>query len=363
MELTVTEALQIVSAFFETEWPETEEKDVSIRPISGGFVNTLHLISRSNMARNEPASVLIRHFGQAVDAEEPPPSSTTLSATEQAVMCYEMGRRGWGPKLYGTFPGGRVEEFIVSHTLTAAESMEPKIRRDIARSYARLHSLDLPFRKQNFKQAVSEMTEIMAKKDALAEGLAKLDCGQEAEDLAKIIRTTDWAGELEWVSSLFIKHDCKKAVVIGDANYLNILVKDFDSECQIMLIDYETAAYAYRGIDIGGHFTERQYCWGDPKTNLTGFPPSNLEEQRAFCESYIHEMQIMGRTMTAIDTVEHLLIESNIGRLYQILFSVSLCFRDGVPAELTWAGSMSGLIHMMESYTKLKQQFVKSCPP
>lgn len=34
-----------------------------------------------------------------------------------------MGRRGWGPQVYGFFPGGRLEEFIEgSHTLTADES-------------------------------------------------------------------------------------------------------------------------------------------------------------------------------------------------------------------------------------------------
>lgn len=103
-----------------------------MRQVTGGFVNTLHLLSRSNVAKDEPASVLIRHFGQTIAIEDPPPGTTTLSATEQAVVYYEMGRRGWGPKLYGIFPGGRLEEYIDAHPLTAAESMEPKIRQDIA---------------------------------------------------------------------------------------------------------------------------------------------------------------------------------------------------------------------------------------
>lgn len=364
--LTVSEALQIISPFFVSEWPNTSEKDVSIEQISGGFVNTLHLVSRSSIAQSEPCSVVVRHFGQTSENDEPSSGSATLSATEQALICYEMGRKGWGPKLYGTFQGGRVEEFIDSHTLTAAESMDSVIRKDIARSYARLHSLVLPFRKSSHEHATSRMTESLTKKDVLIEGLLQTDDGQEAKDLAGMISSSDWAAELDWVSSLFTRHECKMATVVGDNNYLNVLVRNCDSECQVMLVDYETATYNYRGIDIGGHFLERQYCWSSSTSNVTGFPPPDIDEQRSFCRSYLEEEQGLVAYLTAADTVEHLLIESHIGQLYQILFSISLCFQDGEPEGLTWAGSMTGLNQVMQSYLELKQQFLDSysaCSP
>jgi thiamine kinase-like enzyme len=356
-QLTVQIALQLVSEFFETEWPQTKESEASLREVTGGFVNTLHLLSRKNAAKKEPASVLIRHFGRTNDIEDPPPGTTTLSATEQAVVYYEMGRIGWGPKLYGIFPGGRLEEYIDAHPLTAEESMDPKIRHDIARSYARLHSLQLPIRKQNFKQAVLELKGNMANKDALAEELSK-GGSQKARDFAEIVRTTDWSDELDWVSNLFITHECKQTIAIGDANYLNVLVKNYDSECRAMLIDYETATHSYRGIDIGGHFTERMYCWGNPTTNLTGYSSADFDEQRLFCTSYLQEMQSLGQGLTANDSLAHLMVEVQVGRLYQILFSVCMSFQQGIPDGLPrMVELMAGLAHMMDTYFELKRQF------
>lgn len=355
---SASEVLQIISPFFETEWPNTREKDVTVTRVMGGFVNTLHLVSRNNLALHEPSSVLLRRFGQTDEVEEPSSSSASLSATEQAIVCYETGRRGWGPRLYGTFSGGRVEEFVDSHTLTSAESTMPGIRQDIARSYARLHSLKFPFRRQGHKQTVNEMVKSLMKRDVLVKKLWEMAQSSPLKTLAETIEATNWASELEWVSDLFIKHGCKVAVTHGDANYLNILVKDFQSACRVMLIDYETVAYNYRGIDIGSHFWERQYSWSNPTSYLSGHLPADVDEQRSFCTSYLREMQVLGQQLNANDTVEHLLMEGHIGILYQMLFSISLCFQEGEPEDLTWAGTPAGLIHIMEQYGHMKNHFI-----
>lgn len=358
-DITVSKALKLVSSFFPQEWPYIKEEDATIREVTGGFVNTLHLLSRSTFAKDEPASVLIRHFGRTKEIEEPPATTTTLSATEQAVIYYEMGKRGWGPKLYGVFPGGRLEEYIDSHVLTAKESTDPSIRRDVARTYAKLHSLDLPFRKDCFEKAVEEVKSNMERKEALALEIEH-GTGQAAKRFAEVLRNTDWSHELDWVATLFAKHDCKATLAIGDANYLNILVKNFKDDCRAVLIDYETCTHSHRGIDIGGHFTERMYCWSDDlESNLTGYPAADLDEQRSFCESYLQEMKQLGQQLTTVDTVEHLLLESQIGRLYQILFSVAMSFGSGVPEGLSHMSALlAGLAHMMDTYHSLKQQFM-----
>ena len=53
-----------------------------------------------------------------------------------------------------------MEEFVEgSHTLTAEDSMREDVRRDVARAYARLHSLRLPLRKDSFVTVVRELSE------------------------------------------------------------------------------------------------------------------------------------------------------------------------------------------------------------
>ena len=355
-QLTAVEALELVSAFFDKEWPQTEVQDVQIRKVTGGFCHRLHLISRRKAVDQEPASVLIRHFGTSDHHKDPRESSASLSAAEQAVVYYEMGRRGWGPRVYGLFQGGRLEEFIDSHPLSAAESMQESVRRDVARSYARLHSLQLPLRKRNIELVIGELKKGAERKNDLVQRILAVTC-PEAMEFTDFVCDTDWKHELDWVSKLFDMHECKTAIAIGDTNFLNILVKNYDSECRTVLIDYETASYGYRGIDIGGHFTERMYSWSNPESKLTGYPAPDMVERRSFCESYLKEMQDLGLEMTQHDTVPHLLLESEVGQMYQILFSVLMCIV--FDENLIDPPLLAGLAHMIGLYRQLKKDFME----
>lgn len=356
--LDAADALRLVSAFFENEWPRTGVSDIRTRRVTGGMINTLQLISRDTAAIDEPGTVLIRHFGLDGDGEDPPEDRVTLSAAQQGLVHWEMDRKGWGPRLYGLFPGGRLEEYIDSHPLTAAESTEATIRQDVARSYARLHSLQLPLRRNSFKMVVEKLSQnSQSKHDQVQEELLAVE-DPRALEYATVFHDTDWTRELNWVSGLFEKHKCKTTVTHGDPNYLNILVKNFESECRTILIDYETMAYSYRGIDIGGHFNERMYCYNQGDSQLTGYGPPGHDEQRLFCEAYLQEMRALGQELSEQDTVEHLLLEANIGRLYSLLFTNLMCtVLDEVEAEPPF---LSGLAHMMNTYRQLKREFVKT---
>ncbi|KAL6250043.1 hypothetical protein RBB50_002344 [Rhinocladiella similis] len=338
--LDAADALRLVSAFFEREWARTD------------------LISRHNAAIIEPGAVLIRHFGLNGDAEDPPEDGVTLSAAQQALVHWEMNRKGWGPSLYGLFSGGRLEEYIDSHPLTAAESMQGTIRRDVARSYARFHSLRLPLRKDSFERVVQKLgQDSQSKHEQVRRELLAVE-DSIAVEFATIFHDTDWTRELKWVSDLFEKHNCKITITHGDPNYLNILVKDFESDCRTVLIDYETVSYSYRGIDIGGHFNERMYCYNQVDSQLTGYGQPSIDEQRLFCEAYLSEMRDLGEAISEHDTVDHLILEASIGRLYSILFTNLMCtVLDEVEVDPIF---LSGLVHMMKTYRQLKLEFVGS---
>jgi hypothetical protein len=118
--------------------------------------------------------------------------------------------------------------------------------------------------------------------------------------------------------------------------YLNVLVKDSDeneseksnnNSCSAMLIDYETVSHSYRGFDFGGHFNERMSCYDQRDSQLTSFAAPDVNEQRSFCESYLREMRELGEddVSSDIDTVDHLLLEASIGRLYHLLHTTAMC--------------------------------------
>lgn len=366
--ISPTDALKLISTFFPQEWARTNTNETYITKLTGGLINTLHHVRRTNTSTLEPPSLLIRHFGLEGDFKEPQGTSIDLSAAQQAVVCWEMGRRGWGPRIYGHFPGGRLEEFVEgSHTLTAAELTTEPVRRDVARAYARLHSLTFPLRKDGFGNVVRELSEgAVGKREEVLRTLMEVeDSSGTVAEFIDIFKSTDWVREFAWVSGLFEKFYCKMTITHGDANYLNILVKDsYDNEsnsdnCSVMLIDYETVSYNYRGFDIGGHFNERMYCYNQPRSQLTGFAAPGIDEQRSFCESYLQEMRNLGEDISAeIDTVDHLLLEASIGRLYHLLHTTAMCMvYDEVEVDPLF---LSGLVHMMETYRRLKEEFVHS---
>lgn len=83
-----------------------------------------------------PPTLLLRIYGPSSDA--------LISRSEELrVLTVLSSQYGLGPKIYGTFENGRVEEFFPSRALHPEELRDPKISRGIARRMRELHSVDL----------------------------------------------------------------------------------------------------------------------------------------------------------------------------------------------------------------------------
>jgi thiamine kinase-like enzyme len=183
-----------------------------------------------------------------------------------------------------------------------------------------------------------------------------------AERYAGSFETTDWVGEMEWVAGLFERYGCKITVTHGDTNFLNVLVRpasgpnDNDNDNnRVVLIDYETVSYSYRGFDIGGHFSERMYCYSQPDSQLTGYSAPDEGEQITFCEAYLRELRELGEELSERDTVEQLLLEASLGRLWHALFVNMMCIVfDEVELDPVFLESLEC---MMEGYWVLKGKF------
>ena len=79
---------------------------------SGGLSNFLYYCALPPMAKpkqGEPSRVLVRFYGQ-IHGE----GALEAILTESVIFTL-LSERKLGPKLYGIFPGGRLEEFIPVH--------------------------------------------------------------------------------------------------------------------------------------------------------------------------------------------------------------------------------------------------------
>ena len=159
---------------------------------SGGFSNYMYLCSLPRMRPESdakgvsaatgaaPERVILRFFGEIL-------LSSVHSLVLNSVIFAILSERGIGPRLYGVFPGGRIEQYlevrlstllitnivctILFHTLQAplnlyrfhsvhiwsctqsrplrcAELPKPEISAAVAHCFTLIHSLDMPLSKQ-----------------------------------------------------------------------------------------------------------------------------------------------------------------------------------------------------------------------
>ena len=205
--LSPEKALQLVAQFFDEEWPLlTKSQDVQVSRLTGGYSSDVYVVRRCTPSVREPDCIVLRFYNKKfknlplrrMDAEE-------------VLFFAEMARRGWGPKLYGVFDGGRVEEFVVSHTLTPEESKHPAVMKDLAQGFARVHSLTpgIPFCKNKLDLVLQDMIDYarsrtQEQKDELRNSILSLDHPQ-SEVVAQLTDPSKWEQEMMWVQQLLPK--------------------------------------------------------------------------------------------------------------------------------------------------------------
>ena len=132
--------------YFQGSWKSIHPHQLVIRQISGGLSNLVFFVGLppgSKPKGREPASILLRLFGELSAG----PAQQYRLITETVVFTM-LAERNLGPRLFGVFPGGRLEEFIPGHPLTASEMRSPEYSAHVARNVALVHSLEVPVSKE-----------------------------------------------------------------------------------------------------------------------------------------------------------------------------------------------------------------------
>ena len=295
---------------------------------SGGYCNSITVVSRQRSSvqePKEPLSVLIRRKGgNVVDVDE----FAINTDTSSALIAYEMSRRGLGPKMYGVFKGGSVEEYIDSHTLTSEESCILEISHDVAISIANVHAIKgLPLKKtihqDNMRKQMEWIKNIPNSREYLSnnKSLAKYNFDID------FLFSFDYEKETEYLMSKFNQIKSRKNFILNDMNYLNCLVRNnpTNGQLRVMLIDYDLGHYDYRGIDLGMHFFNRRFnVQGKEEKIIPGSKFPTTEEKKRFLKIYQQEIKRLNIwddfEENGIDSVDNLLIESMVGHLQFTLY-------------------------------------------
>ncbi|KAM8891004.1 choline/ethanolamine kinase [Spinachia spinachia] len=292
--------------FLSGSWKTIKEGDFQISIVSGGLSNLLYLCSLPDHVKpvgEEPHQVLLRVYGAILQGVD--------SLVLESVMFAILAERTLGPKLYGIFPEGRLEQYLPNSRMRTDQLSNPSISAEIATKLARFHEMRMPFNKEpkwlfgTLNKYLDQVVSINFVREAHVKKykkLMKLDLPAELESLRALLAATP-------SPVVFCHND------VQEGNILMLEDKDHNSLDKLMLIDFEYSSYNYRGFDFGNHFCEWMYDytynqWPFYKATTENYP--TREQQLHFIRGYLLEQRRHSdMTVDQTQVEEDLILEAN----------------------------------------------------
>uniref|UniRef100_A0A8C2A821 ethanolamine kinase n=1 Tax=Cyprinus carpio TaxID=7962 RepID=A0A8C2A821_CYPCA len=277
--------------FLHGAWTCIDEDDFQISVIRGGLSNKLFLCAlpeKQPSIGDEPRNVLLRLYGEILqmscnkrDSRQSNTENHFQGADAmvlESVMFAILAERELGPKLYGIFPQGRLEQFVPSRKLSTDELSVPGIFDEIAEKITRFHGMRMPFNKEP-KWLFGTMEKYM-------DQVLQLTFTRE-HHLRNFSRLLSY--------NLPQEMDSLKGIIFSSYISRNILLlngRENTDRQRLMLIDFEYSSYNYRGFDIGNFFCEWTYDYTYDKfpffiTNTKKYPTK--AQQMHFFQRYLLE--------------------------------------------------------------------------
>ncbi|KAH9982943.1 kinase-like protein [Lactifluus volemus] len=257
-----------------------------IQKASGSLTNVVFFVSSPLTSSR---TLLLRLYGAT--------SSSLISRRRELCVLHALSSKyKLGPRIYGTFTNGRVEEYFDSVALTAREMREPQISKYIGARMAELHSVDLAIIEGSSRGG---KVEIGVRKNVQS----WLPHARDVVALPGITPTirkeldldtfqTKWERYMKWL----IKDSqvgSRPVFCHNDAQYGNILhlnsAKGVTPEHhQIIVVDFEYSSPNPAAFDIANHFHEWTADYHGPTPHVLDparYPSPT--ERRTFLAAYL----------------------------------------------------------------------------
>ncbi|KAL1139599.1 hypothetical protein AAG570_006581 [Ranatra chinensis] len=191
-----------------------------------------------------------------------------------------------GPRLYGVFPGGRLEEYIEARPLRTQELSDPVFSARIAEKMAQIHLMDVPISKQpkwlwqTIQRSITDISRYINDTPNF-----KLFCNAQTSCSTNFFR------------SYLTKVNSPVVFCHNDLQEGNILFRESEGcakSDKVVVIDYEYCSYNYRGFDFANHFCEWMYDYTNEEPPYFWEKADNLatkEQQDYFFIQYLNSLK------------------------------------------------------------------------
>ncbi|XP_037051723.1 choline/ethanolamine kinase-like [Bradysia coprophila] len=311
-------AIELGVRYVDIHWKSVVETEVEVSILSGGFSSRLYLVENTSTSTSNPIrQFLVRLYGGKVLTGDDPMRPDGCEGKETLVF-YAIGIAGLGPKLYGSFDGGRVEQFVPSHMLREADyEQRPETMLELARKLARFHALDLPISQE--RHQVLDACEFYLKKRDF-EQFRKLVHHFGLMDVSTF-EDFDVKSEIQWMRKVEQLVNGRIVTISGDLNKNNILIRDEPDKFgeRVMMIDYELCARDYRGRDIGQVFIMKVLEMNDGVFSVVSKYPDETW-RRTFVNEYLKQTKSLNyfEWDEKLDSVDHVLMEGDFFMFHAI---------------------------------------------
>ncbi|XP_061391490.1 choline/ethanolamine kinase [Musca vetustissima] len=326
--------------------------------------------------QKEPKEVLLRIYGQSHGED-----ALEQMITESVVFAL-LSERHFGPRLYGIFPGGRLEQYIPARALLTSELAIPEISMKIAEKMAEIHTLNIPMSKEP-----DWLWNCMERWQRYLPDILKPNSKWPNKEAVSVMRDIDYDQEVLWLKGVISMHNFPVMFCHNDMQEGNILMKiptndeseskkpiaDLDSSgdsaidnansCtspDLKIIDFEYCAYNYRGFDIANHFLEWTFNYSRPDFpfyyyNSENYPTKEQRDQfiRTYLKKFNDKDDDWEPTQKEIDDVNQ---EVTVFRMMSHLFW-SLWAVMNVTSNIEF-GYWEYAVCRIKEYLNLKQAYI-----
>ena len=361
-DLSKSEALATISQFLTQEWNKLQEEDIIVTRAQSGVNNDVYFVSRvTENGIKEPNKLVFRKYNSissGLDAPGQKPSGgMRATPVEQIIMMTAIADRGLGPRIYGVFDEGRIEEFVDCRMITLQDARDPLIEADIAKNLARIHATFVPLPKPayRFTNALGIVLQDVEANINFFEAL-----GDEA--LLKVVKH-DFRSDLDMLEKLMNASDSRIVLMNWDPHLDNIAIRNNPAPDQLktIIFDFENASCNVRDKDLGLFLISRSGYFPPPFLRQDRRLESN-EEFSSFLRAYQREIEqeFDDVDINGKDSIDNLMIQSLTGGMISCLCFLFLIAR--VVGMRKDPGTASPVLQallegFMECKSALKQRF------
>ncbi|KAH9922009.1 kinase-like protein [Epithele typhae] len=308
--------LKVLRTLRASSWsePNVTPEQVSIQKVSGSLTNAVFFVSCPSQPRLR--TMLLRIYG--------PSSGTLINRSRELHILHVLSSKYHiGPRVYGTFENGRVEEYFDAVALTAADLRDPEVSSCISARMAELHGVDVDaveFDAQSSDGAEDRGVQLGVNKNvpawlAFAREVLSLPSApaeiREGLDLDRFEREwelyTRWLDQKEMTDGLSRRVFSHNDTQYGNLLRMRTLKEGQPAHRQIIVVDFEYASPNPAAFDIANHFHEWTTNYHGPNPHLLDparYP--SLDERRNFYRAYLtHSAPQSDARSPAVEEVDH----------------------------------------------------------